>query len=133
VRRSLQLVLWMKPKSVVTRNGEAQMKMVIQKKKSKKLPSFNRMSDEEIAQFWDNHSFVDYWDDMKEVQVIAKRLPTEVIGLRLEKKDLEQIKRFSQKLGLGYSTLLRVWIKEKLLQLQAIKTTKKANPTGGKR
>lgn len=109
------------------------MKMVIQKKKSKKLPSFNRMSDEEIAQFWDNHSFVDYWDDMKEVQVIAKRLPTEVIGLRLEKKDLEQIKRFSQKLGLGYSTLLRVWIKEKLLQLQAIKTTKKANPTGGKR
>ena len=101
------------------------MKATAEKKKSKKLPDFDRMTEDKIAEFWDNHSFVDYWDQMEEAAVVAKRSATEVIGLRLEKKDLEQIKRFSLRIGLGYSTLLRVWIKEKLLKLQAAKSARK--------
>jgi predicted DNA binding CopG/RHH family protein len=101
------------------------MKAVAEKKRSKKLPDFDRMTEDEIAEFWDNHSFVDYWDQMEEIEVVAKRPATEVVGLRLDKKDLEQIKRFSSKIGLGYSTLLRVWIKEKLLELQAAKSARK--------
>ena len=86
-----------------------------------KLPDFSRMSDDEIAEFWDTHSFVDYWDEMEEIEVTVKRPPTQVVGLRLEKRDVEQIKRIAQQLGLGYSTLLRVWIKEKLRELSKAK------------
>lgn len=95
------------------------MKAATADQKRKKLPDFSQMTDDEIAKFWDTHSFVDYWDEMEEIDVEVKRSPTEVVGLRLEKQDLEQIKKVARKLGMGYSTLLRVWIKEKLRERQA--------------
>ncbi|MBI1742616.1 hypothetical protein HYR54_06055 [Candidatus Acetothermia bacterium] len=97
------------------------MKKTIDNRK-KKLPDFSKMTDAEIADFWDTHSFVDYWDKLEEIEVTTKSSSTEVIGVRLAKSDLDQIKRVSRKLGLSYSTLLQAWIKEKLRELRAVKT-----------
>jgi len=89
--------------------------------KEKKLPDFSKMTDKEIAEFWDTHSFVDYWDEMEEVEVTFEH-PTEMVSIRMEKPDIEFAKRIAKRMGLGYSTLLRVWIKEKIRELQGAKS-----------
>lgn len=90
-------------------------------KGKKKLPDFSRMTHEEIAEFWDTHSFVDYWDEMEELDVTVRRRPMAVVDLRLEQEDLTRIKKIARGMGVGYSVLLRIWIKEKLRELQVAK------------
>jgi CopG antitoxin of type II toxin-antitoxin system len=40
------------------------------KKKTNKIPKFK--SKDEEAKFWDTHSFADYWDEFKPVDIIVK-------------------------------------------------------------
>jgi len=89
-----------------------------------KLPKdYDKMTDKEIAEFWNTHSFIDYWDEMEEVEMTFERPPLETVSIRMEKEDLEFVKRLAKRMGIGYSTLLRIWIKEKLRELKATKGT----------
>lgn len=87
----------------------------INKPKKPKLPDFNKMSDREIAEFWDTHDAADYWDEMEEVKerFIDVR-PKKVISMRIDEPTLKQLKKTAAKKGLGYQTLMRMWVKERL-------------------
>ena len=85
------------------------------KKQPRKLPDFDKMSLEEIAEFWDTHDSADYWDQMEDVtdEVIVRR-PTAIVSIRIPEGYLKQIKRLARDQGLGHTTLIRMWIREKL-------------------
>ncbi len=34
----------------------------------KQLPDLSKMTEQELAEFWDTHSFADYWDQFERVQ-----------------------------------------------------------------
>jgi predicted DNA binding CopG/RHH family protein len=89
-------------------------------KVKKKLPDMTDWSDEEIAQFWETHSSADYWEELEPVEVEIVRPGKEVVALRLDKPLLEQVKAIAAAKGLAYTTLLRVWIKEKLIEATAL-------------
>jgi len=82
---------------------------------TKELPDMSTWTSEQIAEFWLSHSTVDYWDKMEEANdlEIEKRLkPT--VALRLDADDVDKIKALAHRQGIGHTTLMRIWIKEKL-------------------
>jgi len=81
----------------------------------KKIPEF--ASDEEAAEFWDTHSFADYIDDTKPVEGVRFALPRlKQISLRLAPTQIDRLKRIAASKGLGYQTMLRMWITERAQQ-----------------
>ncbi|MCI2429169.1 BrnA antitoxin family protein [Candidatus Acetothermia bacterium] len=88
--------------------------------RKKKLPDFEKMSPEEIADFWEKHDSADYWDQMEDVteHVIFKRPASKTVSVRIAEEELRQLKRLAAEHGLGYTTLIRSWIKEKLHELE---------------
>jgi len=81
----------------------------------KKLPDFSKMSDEEIADFWDKHNVTDYWDQLRPAkeQFIDKR-PKKAISMRIDEDTLDELKKVAKSKGIGYQTLARMWIQERL-------------------
>ena len=84
------------------------------KMEAKKLPDFSKMTLEEIARFWDEHDSTDYWDQMKEAKVEFKEPLDETLSIKIHSADLARLKALARKQGLGHTTLVRAWIKEKL-------------------
>lgn len=95
-------------------------------RKKKKLPDFEKMSLEEIANFWETHDSADYWDQMEDVteQVSFKRSAGKTVSVRIAQEELKQLKRLAAKRGLGYTTLIRSWIEEKLHELETASSVK---------
>lgn len=84
------------------------------KAKTKKIPEFKTI--EEEATFWDTHDITDNWEGTKNVKIkVAKNLQ-HILGVRLDAKTIDQLDKKGQKLGVGASTLARMWILEKLHQ-----------------
>jgi predicted DNA binding CopG/RHH family protein len=84
------------------------------KKPSKpaRIPEF--ASIEEEAAFWDTHSTADYEDEFKPVRArFAKRLSTGVT-IRLDPDTLQRLRALAQERGIGPTTLIRMWILERL-------------------
>lgn len=79
----------------------------------KKLPEFKSI--EEEAEFWDTHSFADYWDEFKLVkEPVFVRSPKKVVSLRLDRQMVEFLEMLAREKSIPYTTLLRMWIKERL-------------------
>jgi predicted DNA binding CopG/RHH family protein len=78
-----------------------------------RIPVFK--SREEEAQFWDTHSFADYWDELKPVEVkyIKKEL-TEPISVRFTQDTLAKLRSEASRMGVGATTLIRMWVMERL-------------------
>src|SRR5438093_1409195 len=70
------------------------------------IPEFR--SREEEAQFWDTHSFADYWDEWKPVKVRFARNLSEGITIRLDSGTLATVRERAHKLGIGPTTLIRM-------------------------
>jgi CopG antitoxin of type II toxin-antitoxin system len=74
------------------------------------LPDFQ--SREELAQFWDTHSFTDYLSDLEPAkahvaeEVIAPL--SEVTQVRFDKATDQQLAAYANKRGIRKSTLLRM-------------------------
>lgn len=79
--------------------------------KGKKIPKFK--SYEEEADFWDTHSPLDYgaW---KEVKLEVAKPLEHILGVRLDARTIDQLANLGQGMGVGSSTLVRMWIMEKL-------------------
>ena len=85
----------------------------------KKIPKFK--TEEEIAAFWDTHDFLEYIEDTESADdVVFERPKKETVSIRLEKGQIKEIKRLSHKIGLGYSSLIRSWIIEKLATIHRL-------------
>ena len=79
-----------------------------------KIPDFQ--SREEEAAFWDSHDFTEFLDETRLVKLrVAKNL-SEGITVRLDRQDREELERRAAEQGIGPSTLVRMWIKDRLRQ-----------------
>ena len=79
-----------------------------------KIPKFK--SDKEAAHFWDTHSLTDFEEDLRPANIVFVRPERQVVSLRLDRKIVKSLKAYGAKKGLGYSSLLRMWILEKFHQ-----------------
>jgi predicted DNA binding CopG/RHH family protein len=78
----------------------------------KRIPEFATL--EEEAAFWDTHSTADYEAEFKPVRVrFAKRLSTGVT-IRLDPDTLEKLRTLAHEQGIGPTTLIRMWVLERL-------------------
>jgi predicted DNA binding CopG/RHH family protein len=69
---------------------------------------------EEEAKFWDTHSTADYEDEFTPVRVrFGKRLSSGV-SIRLDPDTLEKLRTLAQEHGIGRTTLIRMWVLERL-------------------
>lgn len=73
----------------------------------------SRMSVEELADFFDNNSTAEMpLEEATEVEI--ERPELEQISIRLPKEDLEHIRRRAAKSGVGYTTLIRMILRDHL-------------------
>lgn len=97
----------------------------VREKKIKRIPSLK--SEKAIAKFWDTHDSTEYLDDMEEVKEpfeldprlekkIRERHTKRLLTLRLEQGQIADARRIAAKKGMGYQTLLRVWIQAGIQQ-----------------
>ncbi|MDQ2807133.1 MAG: BrnA antitoxin family protein [Chloroflexota bacterium] len=79
-----------------------------------KIPEFQSI--EEEADFWDTHSAVDFFDQTTEVDMrIEVPRPKKVpISLRLDPATVMELKAVARQQGIGYQTLIRMWVMERL-------------------
>lgn len=82
--------------------------------KGKPIPKFK--SYEEEANFWDTHSTLDY-GTWKEVKLEFAKPLVHILGVRLDAKTIDQLTQLGSEIGVGSSTLVRMWIMEKLKSL----------------
>lgn len=71
-------------------------------------------SDREVAEFWDAHSVAEYWNELEPVETKAKPAPRRVVTLRLDPGAAEALQALARRRGTNYSTLVRVWLAERL-------------------
>ena len=81
---------------------------------SSRIPDFS--SREEEAEWWDTHSIVDYLDEMEPVNVKFAKNLSSPIAVRLDRSDRAELARIASDQGVGTSTLIRMWVKERLKQ-----------------
>lgn len=68
----------------------------------------------ELAEFWDTHSFADYWDELKPIKVRFAKNLSEGATIRFDTTTLTKLRKVASKKGMGPTTLARMWIMERL-------------------
>jgi hypothetical protein len=79
---------------------------------ARRIPDF--ATREEEAAWWDAHDITDYLDELEPVTVrFAQNLGRPVV-VRLDARDRAELRRRAAAMGIGASTLIRIWVKERL-------------------
>ncbi len=81
-------------------------------KKKTQIPQFKSIQEE--AEFWDTHSFADYWNEWKPVKVHFAKNLSDTLNVRFEPGDISKIRAVAHKKGIGPTTLVRMWVREHL-------------------
>ena len=94
-----------------------------------KIPQFNSVMEE--SDFWDTHEVSDFLDELTEVDAVfvdarPKKIP---VSMRLDRAMVSQIKTIARRQGIGYQTLMRMWLTERLAA-QSVETTGVKEPAG---
>lgn len=86
---------------------------MVKKGTIKPIPPFKTL--EEEAKFWDTHSAV---DEINEGTTVGfhRANKTHTITIRFEPKKLQSLREKADRMGVGPTTLARMWITEKLSQ-----------------
>ncbi len=84
------------------------------KRNKKILPIPNFKSIQEEADFWDKHSVAPYWNQWKKVKVVVAKNLSTGITVRFDEKDLGRIRLKARNVGVGPTTLIRMWVLERL-------------------
>lgn len=81
---------------------------------AKKIPTFR--SEQEEADFWDARDSADYLDDTEatEVSFVDARPQKRSISLRIDGDTIDALKDIAGRKGIGYQTLIRMWVMERL-------------------
>ena len=75
------------------------------------------MSDLEIAEFWAEHDAAEFWPAMTpEKERLVDKRPKKAISMRFDVDTLDQLREIAEEKGIGYQTLIRMWVKERLRQ-----------------
>lgn len=78
----------------------------------KKIPSFKSIK--EAREFWEKHDFTDFADDTEEAKIRFLRPKKAQVTFRLDPEDIKKLKKIAHDKGLSYTSLVRMWVKEKL-------------------
>ncbi len=84
------------------------------KKTDEKKPLMDSWTDEQIAQWYEEHDPEDYIGREEAICLEPTRPQWKIISLKIREDDLERLKRVAEAEAIGYTTLLRQWVKEKL-------------------
>ena len=97
------------------------------KRARSRVPTFKTV--EEEAAFWDTHSSTEFEDELEIVTDVkfVKAQPKKAISVRLEQEKLERLTQEAKAMGIGPSTLARIWILEHLRDNQDKNTSPKAS------
>lgn len=81
-----------------------------------KIPQFK--TEQEEAEFWDSHNSIDFLDETESVEVtfVDARPAMKQISLRLDPSVIDQLKSLAVGKGIGYQTMIRMWVMERLGQ-----------------
>ena len=80
---------------------------------TKNIPKFK--SEREEVKFWKNHSITEFEDDLVETKNVRFPKPRKrLISLRIDDTTVSALKKSASKKGVGYLTLIRIWIMERL-------------------
>jgi predicted DNA binding CopG/RHH family protein len=83
------------------------------KMNTKQIPQTDSI--EALAQFWDEHDLTDFEDELQEVtERVFERANEATIKIRLQRRDLEVVKRLARARGMGQAALIQSWVVEKL-------------------
>ena len=91
------------------------VKITIAKKGTiKPIPPFKTLDEE--AKFWETHSAV---DEINEGTTVGfhRAAKTDTLTIRFEPDDIRKLSEKANHIGMGPTTLARMWIKEKLSSL----------------
>ncbi len=77
-----------------------------------KIPKFTSYKEE--AEFWDTHDFTDYKDQTTPVKVKVSSNLSKVVPVRLTPDAITQLEIEAKRMGIGTSTLIRMWVLERL-------------------
>lgn len=86
--------------------------MTINKRKKSRIPKFK--SYEEEASWWDTHDTTEFEDEFKPVKLEFEKPLIHILGVRLDAKTIDQLAKLGDEMGIGPSTLVRMWVLEKL-------------------
>ena len=78
------------------------------------IPQFKSLDDE--AQFWDTHDTTDFEGEFQPVSIRFTGLVERGLTIRLQTDDFHNLKHLAQQKGIGVSSLVRMWVKERLAQ-----------------
>ena len=78
------------------------------------IPKF--ANEQEEAEFWATHDATEFLDKTTPVDVtfVDARPRKTQISLRLDPQTIEGLKAVAQRKGVGYQTLIRMWVMERL-------------------
>lgn len=89
-------------------------------KRQTKRPAIPKFATEkEERQFWATHDSTRYFGSMREIKeplLQDARPAKKAISIRVDEPALAKLKRVAGKKGLGYQTLMRMWVLERLEQ-----------------
>src|SRR5215217_708060 len=88
-----------------------------QRTDTSRIPDFQ--SREEEAAYWDTHDFTEFLDETRPVKLRVGKQLSEGLTVRLDRRDRDELERRAGEQGIGPSTLVRMWIKERLRGTQA--------------
>ncbi len=77
-----------------------------------RIPAF--ATREEEAAFWDTHDTTDFEDEMVPVKVKVTKHLSAGVTVRLDSRTVARLSDLAATKGLGPSTLMRMWILERL-------------------
>ncbi|KKR33362.1 MAG: hypothetical protein UT63_C0018G0002 [Candidatus Gottesmanbacteria bacterium GW2011_GWC2_39_8] len=82
--------------------------------KINKIPKFASVKEE--AKFWDTHDVTDYLSEMKEEKLSFDPLSPkeETVTIRIQSNLKKKLEKEARVYGVNISTLLRLWVIEKL-------------------
>ncbi len=78
-----------------------------------RMPSA-RASDDTLRAFWDKHSVTEFEGQLRRVQIKFPKPRKRLVSLRVEQNTLDALRVLAQRKGVGYLTLARMWITERL-------------------
>ena len=85
------------------------------RRRRSRIPRFR--SEAEEARFWDTHDSTEFLHEFTRTRVTFPRpKPKVLVSVRIAKPEVVLLRRVAARKGLGYGSLIRMWLTERLLE-----------------
>ena len=83
-------------------------------KPEKKLPKFKSYAEE--ARFWDTHDSTGFIRELTPAKLEFPKPRKRLVSMRLPEAEIIGLKRIAARKGVGYLTLIRMWLTERFFK-----------------